>query len=133
VLKIAHTPRILIVEDDHAVNRLFERALSEDGYLISTAFTGRDVLRALADGDYILSIIDMGLPDMDGTDLIQAIHSEWPYVRIVAISGWMTQTLQAVAVKAGASAVLHRPIELKELRIAVYSAIDPTNSWLPME
>jgi len=122
--------RILIVDDDRGIARLFERILSEDGYLVGVVHSGRDALRAVSDRDYTLAIIDMSLPDMDGADVIQAIRAEWPYIRIVAVSGAMTPAMEVIARRAGACVLQSKPMKPNDLRTAVYRSIDPTNCWL---
>jgi DNA-binding response OmpR family regulator len=67
--------RILIVEDDPSVGRLFERILSEEGYLVRLVGTGRAAARYAADYDCRVGIVDMSLPDMDGADVIRLILS----------------------------------------------------------
>jgi len=124
------TPRILIVDDNAEVAGLFERTLSEDGYIVGVVHTGRGAVGAITDRDYALAIIDMSLPDMEGADVIRLIHAECPSVRILAVSGFMSRAMEIIALTAGANAVIGKPVRLEELRTAVYRAIDPGDYWL---
>ena len=122
--------RVLIVEDDPLVGSLFERILSEEGYVISLVRTGRDAIRQVSDSDCYLGIVDMSLPDMDGAYAIQLILSERPYMKILAVSGMLVEGMEAIALRAGAAAVLAKPASPNELRAAVFHLIDPTDRWM---
>src|SRR6185295_13376007 len=75
---------ILVIDDDQAVLRVFTRLLSKEGYRVRTARTGHTALRILHDAEFDLVIVDMGLPDIDGAELIRAIRTEAPYAPILA-------------------------------------------------
>jgi DNA-binding response OmpR family regulator len=122
--------RILIVEDDGLVGRIFQRILSEEGYLITLVGTGRSAASYAADYDYSAAIVDMSLPDMDGADAIRLILSERPYMKILAVTGMMVETMQIIAFRSGATAVIGKPVGPAELCAAVFHMIDPSDCWL---
>jgi two-component system NtrC family response regulator len=125
-----HELRILIVEDEPLVGRLFERILSDDGYLVRVVSRGRDAVRHIADHDYSVAIVDMSLPDMEGADVIRLILLERPYVKILAITGMEVYTMRLIAREAGAANLIGKPMSPDALRTAVFHLIDPGESWL---
>lgn len=126
---MAYTPRILIVEDEPKVSRLFERVLSADGYFVTAVGTARHAQLALRNYIYEVAIVDMSLPDADGPNVIREIIAEYPYMKALAVSGSMVGPMRAQAQSAGAFFVLEKPITTSLLREAVYFALDPSGSW----
>jgi two-component system, repressor protein LuxO len=126
----AYEVRILIVEDEPLVGRLFESILSDDGYLVSVVRTGRAAFRQVTDNDYSVAIVDMSLPDMDGAEVIRMILSERPYMKVLAVTGMAVRAMQVIALEAGATDVLGKPLSPDELRSAVFHLIDPSDRWL---
>jgi two-component system response regulator PhoP len=125
--------RILIAEDEPLVGHLFERILAEDGYITTLVHTGRAAIWQVVNHDYSVGIVDMSLPDMDGAETIRAILAERPYMRVLAVTGMLVRAMQTIALQAGATAVLGKPIYPDELRAAVFHLIDPTDRWLSIE
>lgn len=126
---MAYAPRILLIEDDPSVQRLFEQVLAGDGYYVTAVARGRHGLHVLRDMSFDLVVVDMSLPDLDGTAVIRSIAAEYPHIRILASSGAMEFNMQRLARAAGASGFFSKPISNRELRNIVYAAIDPSHSW----
>jgi two-component system response regulator HydG len=124
-----YAPRILIVEDEARVGRLFEQVLSEDGYNVSAVGNGRHAFHLLRQREFDLVITDMSLPDFDGYELIRDMIAEFPHLRVLAISGAIDQPMEVLARRAGARALFHKPISPKEVCDAVYNALDPSGKW----
>ena len=122
-------PRILIIEDDVCVCGLFERVLAEDGYVVTTAITGRQAIARLEDAAFDVIVEDLSLPDRDGLGLLHEIHAEYPWIKILAISGYMVGRTQDLALAAGASATLFKPVRPEALRHGVYGLFDPAEKW----
>ena len=81
----ATATRILVIEDDRPIRRFLEAALTNDGYEVVEAETGRLGLTHLLARVPDLVILDLGLPDMDGMDIIARVR-EWSQVPIVILS-----------------------------------------------
>jgi two-component system NtrC family response regulator len=122
--------RILIVEDEALVGRLFERILSDDGYIVRVVSRGRDAVRHIADNDYSIAIVDMSLPDIDGAEVIRMILLERPYLKVLATTGMAVSAMTKIALQAGAADIVGKPISPNALRTAVFHLIDPAKSWL---
>jgi CheY-like chemotaxis protein len=126
---MAYAPRVLIVEDEAAVRRLFEQVLSEDGYLVTAVATGRHALLVTRDFAFDLVIVDMSLPDLAGPEVIRQIVEEIPHIKAIAVSGLMEGAMRNLAQTAGALAVFQKPITPRALRDTVFAALDPSYSW----
>jgi len=68
------TGTILIIDDEVQIRRLLEITLSANGYKISEASTGKEGINLAASLQPLLIILDFGLPDMDGLDIIKKLH-----------------------------------------------------------
>jgi DNA-binding response OmpR family regulator len=126
---MSHAPQILVIDDDPAVRRLCEKVLSQDGYYVACAASGRQALVLTRNTVFDIVVLDLSLCDMDGFRLLEEIRSESPLVRVLAVSGFMKSFLHDIVTDAGAHAALAKPISPRTLQEAVYRLIDPTCSW----
>jgi DNA-binding response OmpR family regulator len=127
---LSYAPRILIVDDEPEVRAFFEQALSEDGYYVTAVGTARQGLRALSDGEFQVVVLDFSLPDADGLEVVRQIRGEYPDVSILAISGFMVGDMSSIALAAGATATLLKPIIPCEFLNTVYRLLDPSGGWM---
>jgi len=79
--------RILIVDDEHAICAILERALVRAGYDVEVAVTGEEGLEAYRRAPTDLVITDILLPEMDGLQLIRELRRDQPDLEIIAMSG----------------------------------------------
>jgi two-component system KDP operon response regulator KdpE len=107
-------PCILIVEDDRAVRNLLSTTLETQGYSYRTAETGAaSIMEALSCRPDLI-ILDLGLPDMDGVDIIKKIRG-WSSVPIVVVSARCEDRDKIEALDAGADDYLTKPFSVDEL------------------
>lgn len=105
---------ILIVEDDKAIQNLLSATLDANSYQCFTAETGeKAIFLATAKNPDIL-ILDLGLPDMDGVELIKKIRS-WSNVPIIVVSARSEDADKVNALDAGADDYLTKPFSVEEL------------------
>lgn len=107
-------PFILVVEDDKAIRKLITTTLETQGYLYHTAETGSaSILEAVSKHPDII-ILDLGLPDMDGVDIIRKIRS-WSNIPIIVVSARSEDKDKIDALDAGADDYLTKPFSVEEL------------------
>ena len=113
---LEYSQRILIVDDSFSIGSLWKRALTSDGYLVHCTTSGRGALTELHCCDFQAVVLDLGLPDMDGLDLIREIRAEFGWIKIIVISGAVGDHMDLVVSSAGADAAHAKPMSLKEFR-----------------
>ena len=107
-------PMILVVEDDKAVRNLITTTLETQDYQFHTASTGGEsILEAISHKPDII-ILDLGLPDMDGIDIIKKIRT-WSNVPIIVVSARSEDRDKIDALDAGADDYLTKPFSVEEL------------------
>lgn len=107
-------PQILIVEDDIAVGNLIATALETQSYQFHRASTGAGaVLDALSYRPDVM-LLDLGLPDMDGVEIIKKVRS-WSNLPIIVVSARSEDSDKVAALDAGADDYLIKPFSVEEL------------------
>jgi len=110
----ANLPKILVIEDDPPIRRFLRAALTANGYGVYEAATARDGIREAATQQPDLVILDLGLPDMDGLEVIQHIR-EWSTTPIIVLSARGQESGKVAALDAGADDYLTKPFGVGEL------------------
>ena len=107
-------PMILVVEDDKAVRNLIATTLETQGYLYHTAATGEASILEVASNQPDVIILDLGLPDMDGVDVIRKVRT-WSNTPIIVVSARSEDKDKIDALDAGADDYLTKPFSVDEL------------------
>lgn len=107
-------PLILIVEDDNAVKNLIVTALETQGYRYHTVANGMQAVLEAATQRPDIMLLDLGLPDMDGVEVIRKVRS-WSDLPIIVISARSEDTDKIDALDAGADDYLTKPFSVDEL------------------
>jgi DNA-binding response OmpR family regulator len=107
--------RILVIDDDKSILRAFTRILQKNGYEIDVAETGREALEKTETNCYALALIDIRLPDMDGTDLLAKMQKTTRDAVKIMITGFPSLENGVKALDEGADAYLVKPVKPEEL------------------
>ena len=107
-------PAILIVEDDRSIRNMIAVTLEAEGYTFYTAENGREALLASTSRQSDIVLLDLGLPDLDGVDVIQKIRS-WSEMPIIIISARSDDRDKVEALEAGADDYITKPFSVEEL------------------
>jgi two-component system response regulator HydG len=111
-----NSTKILIVDDDKSILRVFERILSrKGGYRTDTAETGREAMEKIHSNSYQIVLVDVRLPDIDGLDLLSRIHAEDPDMVKIVLTGYASLDGGMKALSLGAAAYLVKPVKPQEL------------------
>ncbi len=107
-------PVILVVEDDVPVRNLMGTTLKTHEYKYLTASTGREAITLASSHNPDVVFLDLGLPDMDGVEVIRKIRS-WSNMPIIVISARSEDEDKITALDAGADDYLTKPFSVEEL------------------
>ena len=118
----ASRQRILVVEDDPAVRNLVTTALDLHGYDVEKAETGELAVMEAASRNPDLIMLDLGLPDIDGVEVISKIRG-WSAVPIIVISARTEDSDKIGALDAGAADYLTKPFSVEELLARVRASL----------
>jgi two-component system KDP operon response regulator KdpE len=119
---MAHRTRILLVDDEIAIQRAVGPLLRARGYELDLAGTGAEALRALADRPPDLIILDLGLPDLQGTEVCRRIRAE-SAVPIVVLSARGAESDKVNALDLGADDYVTKPFGPEELLARIRVAL----------
>jgi DNA-binding response OmpR family regulator len=106
---------ILVVDDDKSILRTFTRILQKSGYEIDVAETGREAMDKAENQHYDLALVDIRLPDMDGTDLLAKLKKQLQHTVKIMITGFPSLETGVKALDEGADAYLVKPVKPQEL------------------
>ena len=125
-----YKPKILVVEDDPAITNLIRTTLDTQDYQYHTANSGAGALLDAVSYNADVIILDLGLPDMDGVEIIRKIRG-WSNVPIIVVSARSMDQDKVEALDAGADDYLTKPFSIDEflarLRVALRRARSDEN------
>jgi two-component system KDP operon response regulator KdpE len=113
--------KILVVDDEPQIARALRINLTAHGYEVTTAPDGAQALRAAAAIIPDLVVLDLGLPDMDGAEVIAALRG-WSRAPILVLSGRAASAEKIAALDAGADDYVTKPFDIGELLARVRAA-----------
>lgn len=113
---------VLVVDDEPQILRTLRINLSARGYAVITAVDGAVALHAAAEGKPDVVVLDLGLPDMDGTDVINGLRG-WTQVPIIVLSARTDSTDKVQALDAGADDFVTKPFGMDELLARIRAAV----------
>jgi two-component system, OmpR family, KDP operon response regulator KdpE len=114
--------RVLVVDDDQQILRALRINLTAHGYQVLLAPDGASALRAAADGHPDVVVLDLGLPDMDGTEVIEGLRG-WTTVPIIVLSARTDSGDTVRALDAGADDYVTKPFGMAELLARLRAAV----------
>jgi len=121
--------RILLVEDERKLNRAIERQLCRAGYVTGVAFDAAGAAKELFSKSYDLVILDLGLPDRSGIDLLHELRSKSYTVPVLILSALSSLHDRVLGLETGADDYLTKPFDSSEL-VARIQAILRRNGTL---
>ena len=103
--------RILVIDDDESIRKVLKTILEDEGYIVDTAENGKEAIKKSKEGFYNLALIDIKLPDMEGTKLLTAMKETFPPMVKIMVTGFPTMQNAIEAVNKGADGFVTKPIE----------------------
>lgn len=122
IILIKHSETILVVEDDAQIRNFITYTLKQEGFPCLTAGTAQNALTQLVSGQIDLVLLDLGLPDFDGMEVIKKVR-EWSEVPIIVVSARDQDNEKASALDNGADDYLTKPFSATELMARIRVAL----------
>ena len=107
--------RILVVDDDESIRKALTAVLEEEGYVVDTAQSGKEAVEKCSTSFYNLALIDIRLPDMEGTRLLSAMKESTPPMIKIIVTGYPSLSNAVEAVNRGADAYLLKPLVMSDV------------------
>ncbi|MDH5779958.1 MAG: response regulator [Candidatus Bathyarchaeota archaeon] len=108
-------PSILIVEDDTNIRKTLNTVLQQKGYSTDTAENGREAIQKSKAKFFNLALLDIKLPDIEGTKLLTTMHENLPKMVKIMITGYPSLENTVEAVNLGAHAYIIKPVKPEKL------------------
>lgn len=115
-------PTILVVDDEPAIHRFLKPVLTAEGYRVIQALTAVDALRLAADAQPDAIVLDLGLPDLDGKEVIRRLRRS-SSVPIIVLSARDRETEKVQALDLGADDYVEKPFGVSELMARLRAAL----------
>ncbi|KRT65280.1 MAG: sigma-54-dependent transcriptional response regulator [Candidatus Dadabacteria bacterium CSP1-2] len=114
---------ILIVDDEKFLCKQLEKALSQEGYSVLSAFTGKDGLEVAKRESPALVLLDYKLPDTNGLEVLQSLTSLEPYPTTIMMTGYGSIEVAVSAIKLGAYDFIEKPFHIDKLKVITRNAL----------
>ena len=114
--------RVLVIDDEAPILQALRINLTARQYDVSTAADGTSGLAAMARDRPDVLILDLGLPDMDGTEVIKGVRG-WTSTPIIVLSAWGQESQKVAALDAGADDYVTKPFGMDELLARLRAAV----------
>lgn len=117
-------PIILIIDDDPNLSRTLADILRHKGYEAVSAANGTDALTLLRKNPVNLALIDIGLPDISGVELLKRIKADYPSTEAIILTGNASLDSAIEAANRGAFSYLVKPYDIEQLMLNIRRAIE---------
>jgi DNA-binding response OmpR family regulator len=122
LVMVDRAPRILLVDDEHAIQTLLSYPLRKDGYEVVQATDGRAALARFAEGTYDLVVLDLMLPKLDGLEVCRRIRAR-STVPIIMLTARAEEIDKVLGLEIGADDYITKPFSMREFRSRVKAAL----------
>jgi DNA-binding NtrC family response regulator len=116
--------RILIVDDDESIRTVLSTILSDEGYSVDMARTGKEAVKKSNTKLYNLALIDIRLPDTEGTTLLTRIKKTSPRMRKIIITGYPSLQNAVGALNNGADAYVMKPFDMRKVLATIEEQLE---------
>jgi DNA-binding response OmpR family regulator len=117
--------KLLVVEDEQRVASFLVKGLRANGYGVEWVSTGRDALRRAVDADVCLVILDLGLPDLDGLEVLESLRKRGATVPVLVLSARGRVDDRVKGLDLGADDYLAKPFAFEELLARIRANLRP--------
>jgi len=112
---MSQSARILVIDDEETIRKTLSLILSHAGYVVDTAENGKQAIEKAEANFYNLALVDVRLPDMDGTELLIAMRETTPKMVKIILTGYPGLQNAVKAINNGVDYYLIKPVNTDEL------------------
>ena len=116
--------RILVIDDEDTIRKTISMTLEHTGYVVDTAEDGKQAIQKAKSNFYNLALIDIRLPDMEGTELLTSLKDTTPRMVKIILTGFPGLQNAVTAINKGVDAYLIKPVNPTELLRVVKQHLD---------
>lgn len=116
-------PAVLVVDDDAELRELLTASLGLDDHVVIVAATVADALRAVAEQPPALALVDLGLPDAEGLELVRLLSRRTPPIPVIVITARDDVDEKVRALRAGADDYITKPFHISEVNARVAAVL----------
>lgn len=117
-------PLILIIDDDPNLRKTLADILCLKGYATVAAADGMAGLALLPDNPVSLALVDIGLPDISGVEVLQRIKADYPATEVIILTGKASLDSAIEAANRGAFSYLTKPCDIEQLLLSIRRAVE---------
>jgi DNA-binding NtrC family response regulator len=121
---MSESARILVIDDEESIRKTVSMTLERAGYAVDTAANGKQAIEKSETNFYNLALIDIRLPDMEGTDLLTALKETTPKMVKIILTGYPVLQNAVMAINKGVDAYLIKPVNTDELLRLIKEHLD---------
>lgn len=123
-MEVTNRQKILVVDDEPTIRELLGCVLSESGYDVTAARSGRECVDQVAENVYDLVLMDLDMPDWDGRTAIKAIHQGKPGLKVIVVSAVHNTNLEELLRECpNVVGWVNKPFELDALHAEIGRAL----------
>ena len=126
-------PAVIVLEDDEELGALVSRGLREEGFEVTLAATAQELLRHIGTADPDVLVVDIGLPDADGRDVVQALRAQGVGAPVIFLTARDALPDRLSGFAAGGDDYLTKPFAFAELAARVRALLKRGGSDLAVE
>jgi len=104
-----------VIDDDETITAVFRAGLKQEGFSVDVASTGKEAIEKSQGQVYNLALIDIRLPDMEGTKLLTELKETTPKMRKIIVTGYPDVQNAIASVQKGADFYITKPTKIDEL------------------
>ena len=116
--------RILVVDDDESIRRVLATILEEEGYAVDTEKNGKEAIKKSKTKFYNIALIDIRLPDMEGTKLLTKMRNTTPKMRKIIITGYPSVQNAIEALNRDADAYIMKPLDMDKVLATIREQLE---------
>lgn len=116
--------KVLLVDDEPEVTELVKRSLERRGFEVVVASTGQQALDLYPKGNPQVVLLDLGLPDINGRDVLKEVKAKAPQIKVMIMTGYTDPNTKKELISMGADYFLDKPIIPAKISDAIKETLE---------